>query len=59
MNKRRPDSRLAFDDPHYCKRCGYELPEPCFEHDTHPLGGGEPPEYCGRCLAKVVLEGGE
>ena len=53
--KRRKDSRLEVDDPHHCKRCGAKLPEICVDGGWHPLGGEEPPEYCGSCLAAVAL----
>ena len=52
---RREGSRLEVDDPKYCKRCGVSLPEICVDDSWHPLGGDEPPEYCGSCLAEVIL----
>jgi len=52
---RREGSRLEVDDPKYCKRCGASLPGICVDDGWHPLGGDEPPEYCGSCLAKVML----
>lgn len=51
----REGSRLEVDDPHYCKRCGWELPEICVDGGWHPLGGERMPEYCGKCLAEVML----
>jgi len=53
--ERRENSRLEVDDPRYCKRCGTSLPEVCVDGDWHPLGGDEPPENCGSCLAEVML----
>lgn len=53
--ERREGSRLEVDDPEFCKVCGTPLPEICVEEGWHPLGGDEPPEYCGSCLAEVML----
>ena len=55
----RDGSRLEVDDERFCKRCGYQLPDKCFEIGFHPLGGDEPPELCGRCLAKAAFEEGD
>jgi len=52
---RRKNSRLEVDDPYYCKRCGTKLPEICVDGEWHPLGGDDPPEYCGGCLAAVAF----
>ena len=52
---RREGSRLEVDDPKFCKVCGIPLPEICIDGEWHPLGGDEPPEYCGSCLAKVMF----
>lgn len=52
---RRRNSRLEVDDPFFCKRCGKELPRMCVEKGIHPLGGDEPPEYCGSCLGEAVF----
>lgn len=54
-SERRENSRLEVDDPHYCKRCGKKLPDMCIDDGFHPLGGDQPPEYCGTCLAEVAL----
>jgi len=54
--KRREGSRLEVDDPTFCKRCGTSLPEMCVREGWHPLGGDEPPEFCGPCLAKVMFD---
>lgn len=53
--ERREGSRLEVDDPEFCKECGTPLPEICVEDGWHPLGGSEPPEYCGSCLAEAML----
>jgi len=54
----RSRTRLENDDERYCKWCGWELPDTCFEHDFHPLGEtDEPPELCGSCLADEMLYG--
>jgi len=53
----REGSRLEIDDPHYCKWCGGKLPDVCFKHGFHPLGGEEPPELCGGCQADALLHG--
>jgi hypothetical protein len=54
-SERRDGSRLEVDDPRYCKECGTALPEMCVEDGWHPLGGNEPPEYCGSCLAEAMF----
>jgi len=53
----RQGSRLEIDDPRYCKWCGGELPDVCFKHGFHPLGGDEPPELCGSCQGDALLYG--
>lgn len=52
----REGTRLEVDDERFCKQCGMELPESCFEHNYHPLGGDEPPELCGNCFGSDLMD---